>query len=176
MPKSIFRHNYFGYYIVVTLFTFCSSLPLPAHAATGWGNLEPFKSRRADVERVLGRPLADKLGNTEALRFRTKEGTATVAFVTAKFVSAKQLAPEFEGTVLQIIVQHDNSSVTPESLGLTKKSEFAREAKQNVVVFRNVRDGLVYTFVDGKLKTTYYVASAEQQKNAQKKNQATAKQ
>ncbi|MBA2339312.1 MAG: hypothetical protein H0V88_02870 [Pyrinomonadaceae bacterium] len=137
--------------------------------AASWSNIEPLRSRRADVERQLGRPLADQPGETGTLRFRVVGGTVTVSFVTAKFVQTKKLDPALEGTVLTIVLQHENASDTPESLNLTNDSKFAREAKGDVVGYTNARDGLAYTFIGGKLKTSYYAASAAQLSRAQSK-------
>ncbi|MEK6335175.1 MAG: hypothetical protein AABM67_09515 [Acidobacteriota bacterium] len=119
-----------------------------------WQGIEPLKSRRADVERALGRPLSEAADG--ALRFNVIGGSVQISFVDGKFVVAKKLRPELEGTVLQIILQHERSSDTPESMKLLKKSAFVREDKQNISIFRNPKDGIVYTFIDSKLKTTRY--------------------
>jgi hypothetical protein len=64
--------------------------------------------------------------------------------------------PELEGTVLEIVLQHEHSSDTAESMKLTKNRDFIRDEVRNITVFRNPKDGLVYTFIDGSLKTTRY--------------------
>ncbi len=130
--------------------------------AEGWNSIEPLKSRRADVERVLGKPLEDKAGETGTLRFKVAGGMVQVSFVNARFVATKKLSPELEGTVLQIVLQHERATDTPESLGLINNSNFQREEKQNVVQFRNLKDGIAYTFIEGKLKTTWYSPASEQ--------------
>ena len=140
----------------------------PAGAAT-WNGIEPLKSRRADVERVLGRPVNDVPGQTGTLRFKVAGGMVTVSFFNSKFVTSRKLAPEVEGTVMQIVLQHDHAPDTPESLKLVKNSRFERETRQNIAVFTNQKDGIVYTFIDGKLKTTYFSAAAEQLARLQRK-------
>lgn len=137
-------------------------LSAPVAGATSWNNIEPLKSRRADVERALGRPLRDQPGAEGTLQFKVMGGTVTVAFVTARFVANKKLSRDLEGTVLQIILQHENSNDTPESLGLRDKRGFEREERQGAVVYSNLREGIIYTFYDGKLKTTRYTPSSEQ--------------
>jgi len=142
-------------------------------SAAAWSELEPFKSRRADVERVLGQPVKSPSGENAALQFKVAGGTVTVAFVDGKFVEAKKLLPELVGTVKEIVLQHDHSSITPESLDLAHKSDFKREDMRSDIggaVYRNLKSGLVYTFIGGKLKTTYYTASTDQLARAQKKN------
>jgi hypothetical protein len=136
--------------------------------AEAWGGVVPLKSRRADVERALGKPAEDTPGETGTLRYKVQGGMITVAFVNARFVEAHKLAPELEGTVLQLVLQHDASNDTPETMKLTDKSEFEHDAHGNAEIFRNQRDGIAYTFIDGKLKTTYYTASAEELKRAQR--------
>src|SRR5688500_6873427 len=74
--------------------------------AATWKGLEPFVSKRSDVERVLGKPTADRLATDGTLRFDLPDGAVTVSFVTAKFIAARKLTPALEGTVLQIVVQH----------------------------------------------------------------------
>jgi hypothetical protein len=136
--------------------------------AASWGEIEPLKSRRADVERVLGKPLENKPGETGTLRFKVQGGTVQVAFVDDHFVRAHKLAPDLQGTVRQVVLQHDASSDTPDTLKLEKNSAFERDPQGNAVIFRNQRDGISYTFIEGRLRTTYYTASSEQFRRAQK--------
>ena len=131
--------------------------------ATSWHDIEPLKSRRAEVERALGKPLKDQPGEAGTLQFKVNGGTVTVAFVSARFVANKKLSRELEGTVLQIILQHDNSNDTPESLGLSGKRGFEREERKGgATIYSNLKEGIVYTFYEGHLKTTRYTPSAEQ--------------
>lgn len=128
--------------------------------AGSWQGLEPLKSRRADVLRALGTPISDPFGGP--LTFKILGGTASVSFVDEKFVRSKKLHPELEGTVLQIILQHENSSDSPDSVGLLKNRSFTREETKNALIFRNLKEGIVYTFLNGKLKTTRYTFSEAQ--------------
>ncbi len=141
----------------------------PAARAAAWSGIEPLKSRRSDVERVLGKPIEDKPGQTGTLKFKVAGGTVTVAFIDARFVAAHRLVPALEGTVRQIVLQHDSSSETPESMKLTNNGSFERESRGQVTVFRNARDGLAYTFVGGRLRTTYYTAASSQLARSQAK-------
>jgi hypothetical protein len=136
--------------------------------AEGWGGLEPLKSRRADVERALGKPIQDQPGQDGTLHFNVAGGKVTVMFVNARFVATKKLHPELEGTVLQIVLQHANSSETPESMLLVGNSKFEREDTQGGTIFRNLKDGITYTFFQGKLKITRYSASSAQLGKARK--------
>ncbi|HZB47309.1 MAG TPA: hypothetical protein VE360_18760 [Pyrinomonadaceae bacterium] len=154
--------------VVVAAFAALSVWAVGARAAT-WKGLEPLTWKRADVERVLGAPVSDKLAQHGTLHFNVTGGAVTVQFVDAKFVAAKKLAPEAEGTVLQIVLQHERATDTPESLSLGSNKDFERDEKGNVAVYRNLKDGIFYTFVDGKLKTTRYAASTEQIVRAQKR-------
>jgi hypothetical protein len=136
--------------------------------AAPWGGIEPLKSRRADVERLLGKPLRDQPGSNGTLHFKVAGGIVTIVFVDARFVATKKLFPEMEGTVRQIVLQHENASETPESLNITSNSDFERQEGQGTVVYRNLKEGIVYTFIGGKLKTSYFTPSAEQWAKAQK--------
>ena len=136
--------------------------------AMDWNGIEPLKSRRADVERILGRPIADQPGQDGTLHFKVMGGKVTVAFVNARFVQTKKLSPELEGTVLQIVLQHENSSETPESMRLVDNSNFEREDRQGGTIFRNLKDGIAYTFFQGKLKTTRYSPSSRELGKARK--------
>ncbi|HEX8920309.1 MAG TPA: hypothetical protein VF766_02455 [Pyrinomonadaceae bacterium] len=127
--------------------------------AMDWNGIEPLKSRRADVERILGQPIA---GQDGTLHFKVMGGKVTVSFVNARFVATKKLSPEVEGTVLQIVLQHESSSETPESMGLVGNSNFEREDTQGGTLFRNLKDGIAYTFFQGRLKTTRYSPSSKQ--------------
>lgn len=137
--------------------------------AASWNGIEPLKSRRADVERILGKPLTDMPGNNGTLRFNVAGGLVTVAFVDARFVATKKLQPELEGTVRQVVLQHTNSNDTPESLNIASNNRFERQdGAGGVTVFRNLKDGIAYTFVNGKLKHTYFTPSQEEWTKAQK--------
>jgi hypothetical protein len=136
--------------------------------AEAWGGIEPFKSRRADVEKALGKPIEDKPGETGMLRFKVQGGMITVAFVDEHFVGAHHLDPGLVGTVRQVVLQHEAANETPETLKLKGNSAFDHDAQGNAEVFRNLRDGIAYTFIEGKLRTTYYTPSAEQFKRAQR--------
>lgn len=137
----------------------------PAQGAT-WHGLEPLKSRRADVERELGQPLGG--GAPGTLRFKVAGGLVTVTFVTAKFVATKKLAPAYEGTVLEVVLQHEGAADTPDSLGLPKNNAFQRDEQGPVAVFRNLKDGLSYTFINNRLQTTRYAPAAAVLLGAQK--------
>lgn len=132
-----------------------------AQAAT-WKGLEPFISKRADVERVLGTPTVDKLSENGTLQFDVTGGTVTVFFVTPKFIAAKKLSQGLEGTVLQIVLQHERATDTPESLNLVGNKDYEHKSDSGVDVFIEPKEGVAYTFVGGKLKTTRYSYSAEQ--------------
>ena len=149
--------------IAIIALGFCSS----AVRAASWQGLEPFKSRRADVLQALGKPVGDPFGGP--LTFKILGGTASVSFVDANFVRAKKLQPELEGTVLQIILQHESSSDTPDSMGLLKNRDFTREEAKDALIFRNLKEGIVYTFLNGKLKTTRYAFSENQIGRARRK-------
>ncbi|MDQ3804377.1 MAG: hypothetical protein M3416_11165 [Acidobacteriota bacterium] len=131
-------------------------------AAASWKGLEPFVSKRADVERQLGAPVADRLAEMGTMQFKVAGGSVTVFFVTPKFIAAKRLSPALEGTVLQIVLQHERSTDTPESLNVVTNPDFERQAKGNTEVFTNAKEGLIYTFIDSRLRTTRYSYSAEQ--------------
>ena len=86
----------------------------------------------------------------------------TISFVDDKFVNTKKLRSDLAGTVLEIVLQHERSSNTPESMKLLNNKGFARDETGNAAIFRNPKEGIVYTFLDGKLKTTRYTFSDAQ--------------
>jgi hypothetical protein len=129
-------------------------------SAMSWNGIEPLKSRRADVERILGKPIVDQPGEEGTLNFKVNGGKVTITFVSARFVANKKLDQHLEGTVLEIVLQHDNSSDTPETLNITSNSKFERQDTPGGTSFRNQRDGIVYTFVNGRLKTTRFTPTA----------------
>ena len=135
--------------------------------AGSWNGIEPFKSRRADVIKILGEPNSDSAEGM--LRFKVMGGSVQVSFVDAKFVAAKKLRPDTEGTVLQIVLQHEGSTQTPESMKLTQNRSFTREENNSSLVFRNMKDGIIYTFFQGTLKTTRYSFSDDQLSRARRR-------
>jgi hypothetical protein len=136
-------------------------LPAGAARAATWKGLEPFVSNRADVERVLGAPAADRFNEDGTLEFNVAGGHITVFFVTPKFVATKKLPPHYEGTILQIVLQHERAQDTPESMNLVTNKSFKREARGAVEKYSDDKDGLFYTFVESHLKTTRYAYSMD---------------
>jgi hypothetical protein len=132
-----------------------------ARAAT-WKGLEPFVSKRADVERVLGAPAADRFDAEGTLEFNVTGGRVTVFFVTPKFVAAKKLPARYEGTVLQIVLQHERAQDTPESMNLVTNRAYEHRHDKGVDVYLEPKEGVAYTFVDSRLKTTRYSYSSQQ--------------
>ena len=141
----------------------CAALMLGSQDAQGatWKGLEPLVSKRTDVERVLGPPTADRLAKDGTLQFAAPEGTATVFFVTPKFITARKLPPRLEGTVLLILVQHTSSTQTPGSMRLPANLDFERQVSGPTEIYANPKDGIYHTFVESRLKTTRYSYSAE---------------
>jgi hypothetical protein len=143
----------------------CTSLPSDARAAS-WQGIEPFKTHRAEVLKILGAPISESADGV--LRFSVSGGSVQVSFVNEKFVTAKKLRPELAGTVLEIVLQHEHSSETPESMNLPKNKGFVRDVARAIVIFRNIKDGIVYTFIDGRLKTTRYTFADSQLSRARR--------
>jgi len=129
-------------------------------SAASWNGIEPLKSNRADVLRILGQPIGESPEGV--LRFAVMGGSAQVSFIDANFVKAKKLRPEYEGTVKQIVLQHDRSSDTPESMKLLQNHAFTRDDSQASTIFRNMKEGIIYTFFQGTLRSTRYSFSDEQ--------------
>ena len=134
--------------------------------AAPWGGIEPFKSRRADVIKILGEPVAESPDGI--LRFKVMGGSIQVGFVNEKFAAAKKLRPEIVGTVLQIVVEHDRAPDTPESLKLLGNKAFTKDETDERTIFRNLKDGIVYTFMQGRLRTTRYTFADSQLDHARK--------
>jgi hypothetical protein len=122
--------------------------------AAAWNGLEPFKTRRDEVLKIMGPPVSESADGV--LRFRVSGGSVQVSFASEKFVSNKKLRPELAGTVLEVVLQHEHSSDTPESMKLLTNHDFIRDNVRNISTFRNTKDGVVYTFIDSTLKTTRY--------------------
>ena len=154
--------------VIASLAFACVVILAQSAMAMDWNGIEPLKSRRADVEKILGQPVGGQPAEDGTLHFKVMGGKVTVSFVSARFVTTKKLSPELEGTVLQIVLQHENSSETPESMGLVGNSNFQREDIQGGTIFRNLKDGIAYTFFQGRLKTTRFSPSSRQLGKARK--------
>lgn len=129
--------------------------------AATWKGLEPLVSRRADVERVLGPPTADRLAKDGTLQFEAPEGSVTVFFVAPKFIAARKLPPRLEGTVLLILVLHKSSTATPGSMRLPANQDFEHQVSGPKEIYSNPKDGVYHTFLESRLNTTRYSYSAE---------------
>lgn len=151
-----------------TAFVLSAVLLVTASSAVAapWGGIEPFKSRRADVIKILGEPLAESPDGV--LRFKVMGGSMQVSFVNEKFVASKKLKPELVGTVLQIVLEHDQAPDTPESLKLLENKSFTKDETEHRTIFRNLKDGIVYTFMQGHLRTTRYTFADNQLDRARK--------
>lgn len=139
-----------------------------AQSASGasWNGIEPFKSTRQDVIKILGQPIGESTDGV--LRFNVMGGSVQVNFVSDKFLSAKHLRAELAGTVLEIVLQHEHSSETPESMNLLKNRSFVRDETKTTTIFRNMKEGIIYTFIDDKLKSTRYTFADTQLSRARR--------
>jgi len=135
-------------------------------SAESWNGIEPFKTSRADVLKIMGPPVTETAEGV--LRFNVSGGSVQISFVNEKFVTAKKLRPELAGSVLEIVLQHEHSTETPESMKLLKHRDFIRDDVRNISIFRNIKDGVVYTFIDGRLKTTRYTFADNQLSKARR--------
>jgi len=135
-------------------------------SAESWNGIEPFKTSRADVLKIMGPPVTETAEGV--LRFNVSGGSVQISFVNEKFVTAKKLRPELAGSVLEIVLQHEHSTETPESMKLLKHRDFIRDDVRNISIFRNIKDGVVYTFIDGRLKTTRYTFADSQLSKARR--------
>lgn len=147
-------------FLTTILLAFVLALSSAYVRAASWNGIEPFKSKRDDVVKILGQPIAESPDGI--LRFSVMGGTAQVSFVNEKFVSAKKLRPELVGTVLEIVLQHEHSSDTPESMKLVDNHAFTRDETKTSTIFRNMKQGVIYTFFQGTLKSTRYTFADEQ--------------
>ena len=134
--------------------------------AESWNGIQPFKTSRADVLKIMGPPVTETTDGV--LRFNVSGGSVQISFVNEKFVTTKKLRPELAGSVLEIVLQHEHSTETPESMKLLKHRDFIRDDVRNISIFRNVKDGVVYTFIDGRLKTTRYTFADNQLSKARR--------
>ena len=150
--------------LVVTLSIYLG-LATSVNAASSNG-IEPLKTRRDDVVKILGQPITESTDGV--LRFNVSGGSVQVSFVNEKFVATKRLRPELAGTVLEIVLQHEHSSDTAESLSLLKNRDFIRDDVRNISVFRSPKLGIVYTFIEGILKTTRYTFEDAQMSRARR--------
>ena len=160
MRNTTFRRAY-ARRLVLAFAAALTMLVLGGAQAATWKGLEPFVSKRADVERVLGAPETDRYDAEGTLEFKDSGRKVTVFFVTPKFVAAKKLPANYEGTVLQIVLQHEHAQDTPESLNLVTNKAFKREKQGSLEKYTDGREGLIYTFVDSRLKTTRYSYSMD---------------
>jgi hypothetical protein len=129
-------------------------------SASPWNGIEPLKTRRDEVIKKLGAPLGE--GPDGVLRFNVMGGSVQVRFVNEGFIKSKKLRPDLAGTVLEIVLQHEHSSDTPESLKLADNHSFVKDESKGTTIFTNLKEGLIYTFIDGSLRTTRYTFANEQ--------------
>ena len=135
-------------------------------SAASWNGIEPFKTSRAEVLKIMGPPVTESTDGV--LRFTVSGGSVQISFVSEKFVATKKLRSELAGSVLEIVLQHDHSTDTAESMKLLKNRDFIHDDVRNISIFRNIKDGIVYTFIDGRLKTTRYTFADSQLSRARR--------
>jgi hypothetical protein len=138
---------------------------LTAHAAS-WNGIEPLRTRRDEVIKILGAPTGESPDGV--MRFNVQGGSVQVSFVNDQFVKAKKLRADLAGTVLEVVLQHEHSSDTPETLKLASNHSFVRDEQKGTLVFRNMKEGLIYTFINGLLRTTRYTFADDQLNKARR--------
>ncbi len=129
-------------------------------SAAPWNGIEPLKTRRDEVIKILGTPIGESPDGV--LRFNVVGGSVQVSFVNERFVNAKRLKADLVGTVLEVVLHHEHSSDTPETLKLANNKSFVSDESKGTRIFRNMKEGLIYTFIDGRLETTRYTFADEQ--------------
>ncbi|HYX28793.1 MAG TPA: hypothetical protein VE863_09510 [Pyrinomonadaceae bacterium] len=129
-------------------------------SAASWNGIEPLKTHREEVIKILGAPIAETTDGV--MRFNVMGGSVQVSFISERFVTAKKLRPELVGAVLEVVLHHEHSSDTPETLKLVNNKSFVRDDTKGTTIFRNMKEGLIYTFIDGRLETTRYTFADEQ--------------
>ena len=162
MRNTNFRRAYARHAALLSAVALTVLLSAGAARAASWKGLEPFVSKRDDVQRVLGAPAADRFEQDATLEYSVTGGRVTVFFVTAKFAAAKKLPEHYVGTVLQIVLQHERAADTPESMNLVKNGAYEHRFDKGVDVYLEPKEGVAYTFVDSRLKTTRYSYSSQQ--------------
>jgi hypothetical protein len=135
-------------------------------SAASWNGIEPLKTTRAAVLKIMGPPVTESADGV--LRFNVSGGSVQISFVSEKFLANKKLRSELAGSVLEIVLQHEHSTDTAESMKLLKNRDFIHDDVRNISIFRNVKDGVVYTFIDGRLKTTRYTFADSQLSRARR--------
>src|SRR3989440_6447772 len=133
------------YGVIAIAFVFALILSSAPARAAAWNGIEPFKTRRDEVIKILGAPVGESPDGV--MRFNVMGGSVQVSFVNDRFVTAKKLRPELAGSVLEIVLQHDHSSDTPETLKLVNNRLFVKDESKGTTIFRNMKDGLIYTFI-----------------------------
>ena len=128
--------------------------------AKSWNGIEPLKTHREEVIKILGAPIGESPDGV--LRFNVMGGSVQVSFVNERFVNTKRLKLDLVGTVLEVVLHHEHSSDTPETLKLADNKSFVRDEGKGSTIFRNMKDGLIYTFIDGRLETTRYTFADQQ--------------
>src|SRR5437763_15116088 len=74
--------------------------------AASWNGIEPFKSTRAEVIKILGQPIGESTDGV--LRFSVMGGTVQVGSVSNKFMKSRKLRPELVGRVLEVVLSAEN--------------------------------------------------------------------
>ncbi|MGH9898755.1 MAG: hypothetical protein ACRD4L_07910, partial [Pyrinomonadaceae bacterium] len=64
--------------------------------------------------------------------------------------------------VREIIVHFEKSNVTSESMRLKDNSKFKRTDQQGAITFTNLKDGIIHTFINGRLSTSRFIPSSYQ--------------
>jgi hypothetical protein len=86
-----------------------------------WRGLTPLRSTVEDVERILGKPIAEKYGNTK--EYQTDEGSATITFTSKRCDDGWDVS---EGTVLTIGTSEKRfAGKTAGEIGLVQGQQFA---------------------------------------------------
>jgi hypothetical protein len=152
--------------VAAIVFVLAPALPGLTVRAASWNGIEPLKTRRDEVVKILGAPTGESPDGI--MRFNVVGGSVQVSFVNDQFIKAKKLRSDLAGTVLEIVLQHEHSSDTPETLKLASNHSFVHDATKGTAVFRNMKEGLIYTFINGILKTTRYTFADDQLNKARR--------
>ena len=152
--------------LIVRLVLIAATLLLPVREsrAESWRGIIPLKSARADVERLLGKPLPGSLDSYAT--YKLEDGEATVRYSLRKLCSevdrCECQVPD--GTVIEIAVE-SNVKVKFRSVRIDVAAfdRFPLVENTGIMIYRNAKVGLIYTVsvADDTVLYVQYAPSAE---------------
>jgi hypothetical protein len=149
---------------MILLILFFALFSQPCCETNEWNGIIPLKSTRADVEKLLGKPLRP---SNNAAQYKTKTENVMIVYAE-KPCGVRPMSPGNSPNAL-VVIMEVNPIVRPKISDLTiDPAKFTKtfDESKNQIVYRNLQDGITVA-EDSRDHTVFQIGYSPEKKFAE---------